>query len=69
MNNENLVNYKSYIKQLLLDNIDSISFNRPKVRHALERAFSKQMLSCQVLLINNLIRKRTIITQFLKVPS
>ena len=25
MNNENLVNYKSYIKQLLLDNVDSIS--------------------------------------------
>ena len=45
MNNENLVNYKSYIKQLLLDNVDSISFNRPKVRHALERAFSKQTLS------------------------
>ena len=31
MNNENLVNYKSYIKQLLPDNVDSISFNRPKV--------------------------------------
>ena len=43
LNNENLVNYKSYTKQLLLDNVDSISFN--------------------------LIPKRTIITQFLKVPS
>ena len=31
MNNENLVNYKLYIKQLLPDNVDSISFNRPKV--------------------------------------
>ena len=45
MNNENLVNYKSYIKQLLLDNVDSISFNRPKVRNAPERVFSKQTLS------------------------
>ena len=44
MNNENLVNYKSYIKQLLLDNVDSISFNRPKVRNAPERVFSKQTL-------------------------
>ena len=43
LNNENLLNYKSYTKQLLLDNVDSISFN--------------------------LIPKRTIITQFLKVPS
>ena len=39
MNNENLVNYKSYIKQLLLDNVDSISFNRPKVRNAPEIVF------------------------------
>ena len=30
MNSENLVNYKSYIKLLLLDNVDSISFNRSK---------------------------------------
>ena len=45
MNNEHLVNYKSYIKQLLLDNIDSISFNRPKVQNAPERVFSKQTLS------------------------
>ena len=39
MNNENLVNYKSYIKQLLLDNVDSISFNRPNVRNAPEIVF------------------------------
>ena len=30
INNENLVNYKLYSKQLLLDNVDSISFNSPK---------------------------------------
>ena len=45
INNENLVNYKSYIKQLLLDNVDSISFNRPKVQNVPERVFSKQTLS------------------------
>ena len=45
MNNKNLVNCKSYIKQLLLDNVDSISFNRPKVRNAAEIVFSKQTLS------------------------
>ena len=45
MNNENLVNYKLYIKQLLPDNVDSISFNRPKVWNAPERVFSKQTLS------------------------
>ena len=45
MNNQNLVNYKSYIKQLLLDSVDSISFNRPKVWNAPERVFSKQTLS------------------------
>ena len=44
MNNEELVNYKSHIKQLLLDNVDSISFNIPKVRKAPERVFSKQTL-------------------------
>ena len=32
MNNENLVNYKLYIKQLLPDNVDSISFNRPSLK-------------------------------------
>ena len=41
MTNENLVNYKSYINRLLLDNVDSVSFNRPKVRNEPEIVLSK----------------------------
>ena len=64
INNENLVNYKLYSKQLLLETMLIVSLLI--VQNAPERVFSKQTLSG---VIDKQLNTKNDITQFLKVPS